>query len=110
MLALAPFIATGNISLTPPVVIGMLLLGIVSTGLAYVWNFRIIAQWGATAASTVAYITPLVGVALGALVLHEEVSWNQLVGIAIVIAGIILAQSGAAAAEAAPEQERKELA
>jgi drug/metabolite transporter (DMT)-like permease len=110
MLALAPFIATGNISLTPPVVIGMLLLGIVSTGLAYVWNFRIIAQWGATAASTVAYITPLVGVGLGALVLHEEVSWNQLVGAAIVIAGIILAQSGAAAAEAAPEQERKELA
>lgn len=110
MLPLAPFLATGNISLTPPVVIGMLLLGVVSTGLAYVWNFRIIAQWGATAASTVAYITPLVGVGLGALVLHEEVSWNQLVGAAVVIAGIILAQSGAAAAEAAPEQERKELA
>ena len=65
-------------------------------GLAYVWNFRIIARWGATAASTVAYITPLVGVALGALVLHEEVGWNQLVGAAIVIGGIILAQSGSA--------------
>jgi hypothetical protein len=46
-----------EISLTAPVVIGMLLLGIVSTGLACVWNFRIIAEWGATAASTVAYIT-----------------------------------------------------
>lgn len=108
MLALAPFIATGIISLTAPVVVGMLLLGVVSTGLAYVWNFQIIAQWGATAASTVAYVTPLVGVGLGALVLHEEVSWNQLVGAAIVIAGIILAQSGAAAAHAAPDQELKD--
>lgn len=109
MLALAPFIATGIISLTPPVAVGMLLLGVVSTGLAYVWNFQIIAQWGATAASTVAYITPLVGVALGALVLQEEVSWNQLVGAAIVIAGIILAQSRSVT-EQKPEPEMKGLA
>ncbi|MCU1434151.1 MAG: EamA/RhaT family transporter [Pseudarthrobacter sp.] len=94
VLVMAPFIALGPVTLTVPVVVGMLLLGVVSTGLGYVWNFRIIAQWGATAASTVAYITPLVGVALGALVLHEEITWNQLAGAAIVIAGIVLAQSG----------------
>ncbi|MFY9635121.1 MAG: DMT family transporter [Cellulosimicrobium cellulans] len=95
VLVMAPFIAVGPVTLTVPVVVGMLLLGVVSTGLAYIWNFRLIAQWGATAASTVAYITPLVGVALGALVLHEEITWNQLAGAAIVIAGIVLAQAGA---------------
>ncbi|AIY03087.1 hypothetical protein ART_3488 [Arthrobacter sp. PAMC 25486] len=97
MLVLAPFIATGPVSITVPVIIGMLLLGIVSTGLAYVWNFQIIAQWGATAASTVAYITPLVGVALGALVLREEISWNQIIGAGVVIGGIVLGQSGSGA-------------
>ena len=110
MLVLAPFLASGEISLTAPVVLGMALLGIVSTGLAYVWNFRIIAEWGATAASTVAYITPLVGVALGALVLQEEVSWNQIVGAAVVIGGIVLAQSGPKAPEKAPNGQFEEAA
>lgn len=108
MLVLAPLIAAGEISLTAPVVVGMLLLGVVSTGLAYVWNFRIIAEWGATAASTVAYITPLVGVALGAVVLREEVSWNQVAGAGVVIGGIVLAQSGPKAPEKAPDGELEE--
>ena len=108
MLVLAPLIAAGEISLTAPVVVGMLLLGVVSTGLAYVWNFRIIAEWGATAASTVAYITPLVGVALGAVVLREEVSWNQVVGAGVVIGGIVLAQSRPKAPEKAPDGELEE--
>ena len=112
MLVLAPFFAVGDISLTAPVVVGMLLLGVVGTGLAYVWNFRIIAEWGATAASTVAYVTPLVGVVLGAVVLREEVSWNQAAGAAVVIGGIILAQSGpkttVGATDQAPDGELEE--
>jgi drug/metabolite transporter (DMT)-like permease len=55
-------------------------------------------------------VTARKAVALGALVLHEEVSWNQLVGAAIVIGGIILAQSGSASPQDAPEQGLKELA
>jgi drug/metabolite transporter (DMT)-like permease len=112
MLVLAPFFAVGDISLTAPVVVGMLLLGVVGTGLAYVWNFRIIAEWGATAASTVAYVTPLVKVVLGAVVLREEVSWNQAAGAAVVIGGIILAQSGpkttVGATDQAPDGELEE--
>lgn len=47
VLVMAPFIALGPVTLTVPVLVGMLLLGVVSTGLAYVWNFRIIApRWG----------------------------------------------------------------
>lgn len=109
MLFLAPFVATGPVMLTVPVVVGMLLLGIVSTGLAYVWNFQIIAQWGATAASTVAYVTPLVGVALGALVLHEEVSWNQLGGAAVVIGGIVLGQTGSGVQQTTPDGEMEDV-
>ena len=111
MLVLAPLFAVGEISLTAPVVVGMLLLGVVSTGLAYVWNFRIIAEWGATAASTVAYVTPLVGWRLA-----RWCSGRKSVGTkrpaAVVIGGIILAQSGpkttVGATDQAPDGELEE--
>ena len=45
---LAPFIATAPIQLNPAVVLSMLALGIFGTGMAYVWNTRVIAAWGAT--------------------------------------------------------------
>lgn len=109
MLVLAPFVAAGPVSLSVPVVVAMLLLGAVSTGLAYVWNFQIIAQWGATAASTVAYVTPLVGVALGAMVLNEEVSWNQLAGAAAVIGGIVLGQTGSGALHETPDEALEDV-
>ncbi len=47
---------------------------------------------GATNASTVTYLTTLVGVTLGAAVLAEPVDWNEPVGALIVIIGIALGQ------------------
>ena len=38
------------------------------------------------------YITPVVGVALGILVLGEHISWNEPVGAIVVFVGILLAQ------------------
>jgi drug/metabolite transporter (DMT)-like permease len=40
----------------------------------------------------VTYITPVVGVILGVLVLGETVSWNEPVGALVVFLGILLAQ------------------
>lgn len=51
---------------------------------AFVWNTNVVAGWGATNASTVTYLTPLVGVVLGVLVLAETVAWNQPVGALVV--------------------------
>lgn len=56
------------------------------------WNTRIIHAWGATLASTVTYLTPLVGVTLGILVLGESLHWNEPVGAALVILGILTSQ------------------
>jgi drug/metabolite transporter (DMT)-like permease len=70
----------------------MAALGVVGTGLAYVWNTNIVASWGATNASTVTYLTPLVGVIAGTAALGERVSWNQPVGAVVVIAGIAVTQ------------------
>jgi drug/metabolite transporter (DMT)-like permease len=40
----------------------------------------------------VTYVTPVVGVALGILILGEHLTWNEPVGAAVVLAGILLTQ------------------
>ncbi len=40
----------------------------------------------------VTYLTPVVGVALGVIVLAERVSWNEPVGAVIVVLGIAITQ------------------
>ncbi|MFB9687343.1 DMT family transporter [Amycolatopsis plumensis] len=88
---LTPVIAATPVRLDVPVVASMLALGVFGTGVAYAWNTRIIAAWGAANASAVTYLTPVVGVLLGVLVLGEPVSWNQPAGALLVIAGILAA-------------------
>ena len=89
-LVLAPFTALQPVTLEVPVVLSILALGALSTGLAYIWNTQIVAGWGATSAASVTYLTPVVGVIAGVLVLGETFSWNQPVGGAIVVLGVVL--------------------
>ncbi len=91
MLALAPFIATSPVRLDTPIVLSMIALGALGTGLAYAWNAAIIAAWGASNASAVTYLTPVVGVLLGVLVLDEPLAWNQPAGALLVVLGILAA-------------------
>jgi drug/metabolite transporter (DMT)-like permease len=76
--------------LTASVVVSMVALGVLGTGLAYVWNTNVVTAWGATAGATVTYLTPVVGVSLGVTFLDERLTWNQPVGAAIVLAGIAM--------------------
>jgi drug/metabolite transporter (DMT)-like permease len=92
MLVLTPVVAMSPIRLDPWIVGSMLLLGCLGTGIAYIWNQNTLRAWGPTGASTVTYLTPVVGVALGVIVLHETVSWNEPVGAIVVFLGILLAQ------------------
>jgi drug/metabolite transporter (DMT)-like permease len=92
MLLLTPFIALGPVELDLPIVLSLLTLGIFGTGVAYLWNMNVFLAWGPTATSTVTYITPVVGVALGIVLLGETLSWNAPVGALLVFLGILLAQ------------------
>jgi len=91
-LLLTPLVAVGPVTLTLPVVASLLALGVLGTGMAYVWNYRVLAEWGPTRTSTVTYITPVIGVILGILVLKETMSWHEPVGAVLVILGVLLAQ------------------
>lgn len=65
-------------------------LGILGTGVTFYLNYRLIADEGATTAATVGYLLPVVSVALGALLLGEQVGIRVLVGMAIVLTGVAM--------------------
>lgn len=92
MLLLTPIIAWQPVHLSIWVVGSLVLLGAFGTGIAYIWNFNVLKVWGATNASTVTYLTPVVGVLLGVLLLGEHLSWNQPVGALLVFVGILFTQ------------------
>lgn len=92
MLVLTPVVAWGPITFSWPVLLSLLALGALGTGVVYIWNMNVLRAWGPTATSGVTYVTPVVGVALGILVLGETLSWNEPVGAVVVLAGILLTQ------------------
>lgn len=73
-------------------VLAMLVLGALGSGIAYVWNYAVITQAGATVASTVTYWTPLVAVVAGLAFLGEHITWNEPVGALVVLAGVAVSQ------------------
>lgn len=93
MVVLSPAVAAQPVDLNPAVLGSILALGVGGTGLAYIWNTNVVAGWGATNASTVTYLTPVVGVALGVAVLGEGLDWNQPVGAIVVVLGIAIGQN-----------------
>lgn len=88
----APVVARHPVTLTPDVAGSLLALGVLSTGVAYVLNYRLITDEGATAASTVTYLIPVVAVLLGAVVLSEPVTWNLFLGATVVLVGTALSE------------------
>jgi drug/metabolite transporter (DMT)-like permease len=82
--------APGDVSLDP--VLAMLALGVLGTGFAYILNYSVVRMAGATTASTVTYLVPLVSTALGIVVLAEQLEWNQPVGAALVLASVAFSE------------------
>jgi drug/metabolite transporter (DMT)-like permease len=78
-------------------------LGIIGTGFAYVLNYQIITSEGATVASTVTYLLPVVAIVLGVLVLGESITVTALAGIALVLGGVALTRRHAKPATDEPQ-------
>jgi len=91
VIMLGPLWVTSSVSLPPKVLASMLALGALGTGIAYLIFYRLIGEIGATAASTVTYLVPVVAVTLGVAVLGEAVGWNDFVGAAVVLLGVAVA-------------------
>jgi drug/metabolite transporter (DMT)-like permease len=65
-------------------------LGLFGSGLAYLVFFRLLGRWGATRTSMVAYLLPLYGIVLGAIVLNEPIDGRLVIGTALIIGGVAL--------------------
>lgn len=75
--------------------LGMLGLGALGSGVAYLLNFGVVRAAGSTTASTVTYVTPLFAVVVGVAFLGEGVSWNEPTGGLVVLVGVAIAQGRA---------------
>ncbi len=71
----------------------VLWLGLLGSGTAYLLLFRVIRSWGATRATLVTYIMPVVGIVLGVAFLNEVLHPAELVGTVLIIGGLLLANS-----------------
>jgi len=71
--------------------VAVILMGVLSTGLAYILYFRLIANVGPTNAITVTYLIPITAMVLGAVVIDEVITTPMLVGCAVILLGTALA-------------------
>jgi drug/metabolite transporter (DMT)-like permease len=71
--------------------IAVAVAGVIGTGLAFVVMGSLVGRVGATRASFIAYVIPVVAVVLGVVFRDDEVTGLALAGIALVIVGALLA-------------------
>ncbi|GAB79105.1 Permease of the drug/metabolite transporter (DMT) superfamily [Austwickia chelonae] len=74
----------------PSALTAVVLLGLVSTALAFLALFALVREVGAVRATVVTYLNPAVAIIVGAIFLHEPVTATTLAGFAAVVSGSIL--------------------
>jgi drug/metabolite transporter (DMT)-like permease len=73
----------------PPATLGALLwLGLLGSCFAYILYFYILGEWGATRATLVTYLLPVVGVTAGVIFLNEPLSWQLVAGALLILSGV----------------------
>ena len=68
------------------------LLGVLCTGIAFVFYYRLIARIGAPRTATVTYLIPLFGVIWAWLLLGERVTLSMVLAGALLLAGVAMSQ------------------
>ena len=68
----------------------MLALALLSTVVAYLIYFRLIAEVGPTRAIAVTLLVPVSGVLLGTIFLGEDANANLLLGLGLILIGVSL--------------------
>lgn len=92
-----PMALSGELTIAPPdfaTTSAMLILGLLSTGLATLFYFRIIQGPGPEFLSMVNYLVPGWAVAVGAIFLNETISPAAYAGFALILGGIGISEFG----------------
>lgn len=75
---------------TAPALLAMVALAVLSTAIAYLLFFRLVASVGPTKTATVGYLFPVFGTLWGALFLGEPVNAMMLAGLALILGSVLL--------------------
>ncbi len=76
--------------ISPDALVAVLTLGLLNTFIAYSIYYFLVRELGVARTTMVTYVIPAVGVALGALMLQEEIGLILVTGGALIIAGIAI--------------------
>jgi drug/metabolite transporter (DMT)-like permease len=78
-------------NLSPGMMTWMALFGlsVISTSLAYIIYFRVLATAGPTNLLLVTFLIPISAILLGVLVLGERLKWNAFVGMGLIFVGLL---------------------
>ncbi len=79
---------------TVPSTVSLVLLGVICTAIAFIVFFALIDIVGPARAPLFTYVNPVVAIALGAIILGEEITPGLLIGFPLVILGCWLAATG----------------
>ncbi|MEU1358643.1 EamA family transporter [Micromonospora zamorensis] len=82
-----------TIEINPKTLIAVVILDVVATGITFHLTYRIIAAESATNTATAGYLLPVVSVALGAIVLDEDLGLRIATGMVVVLVGVGLTRS-----------------
>ncbi|MEV5349303.1 DMT family transporter [Streptomyces achromogenes] len=92
---IAPCLALGGLTpveADPTALIAVVILGVAATGITFHLTYQNIAAEGATNTAAVGYLLPVVSVALGVVLLHEDFGLRTALGTAVVLAGVGLSR------------------
>jgi len=73
-------------------VVSIVILGALGSGVAYLLFYKVLDVVGSAIAASVTYITPIIAVVLGVVLLNEQLHWYEPVGGIIVILGAAISQ------------------
>ena len=76
--------------------LSVIVLGLVGTGIANAYYFRLIARIGPARAIAVTYLVPVFGMLWGLIFLHEPITAGMLTACAVILLGTALATGGVA--------------
>ncbi|PDP88775.1 EamA family transporter [Glycomyces fuscus] len=92
LVVLVPLFTEMPTGVTWQVVAAVSTLGVFGTGVAYILQYAVVREAGATVATTVTYVAPVVAIAAGVVLMGESLSWNQPLGAVVIILGAALCQ------------------
>jgi drug/metabolite transporter (DMT)-like permease len=77
--------------LTPKLIAALLAVSLLGTIVGHSIYLRLLRAWGAFRAGLYAFVSPVVALALGAIVFDEHVGWRELAGATAMLAGAAVA-------------------